>query len=77
MGMILIRIAAEQDFKRLFGDDIEVFFVYSGTGANVLGLQACLHPFEAVICSDMAHIHTDETGAPERNLNVEVDSIEK
>lgn len=60
--------AAEQDFKRLFGQDIEVFFVYSGTGANVLGLQACLHPFEAVICSDMAHIHTDETGAPERNL---------
>ncbi len=61
-------VAAEQDFKRLFGDDIEVFFVYSGTGANVLGLQACLHPFEAVICSDVAHIHTDETGAPERNL---------
>ncbi len=61
-------ISAEQEFKRLFGNDIEVFFVYSGTGANVLGLQACLHPFEAVICSDMAHIHTDETGAPERNL---------
>jgi threonine aldolase len=60
--------SAELEFKRLFGNDIEVFFVYSGTGANVLGLQACLHPFEAVICSDMAHIHTDETGAPERNL---------
>lgn len=61
-------VNAEQEFKRLFGNDIEVFFVYSGTGANVLGLQACLHPFEAVVCSDMAHIHTDETGAPERNL---------
>ena len=59
---------AEQAFKKIFGNDIDVFFVYSGTGANVLGLQSCLRPFEAVICSDVAHIHTDEAGAPERFL---------
>jgi len=64
--------AAEQEFEKLFGKDIEVYFVTTGTGANVLGLQSCLQPFEAVICSDMAHIHTDETGAPERNLQAKL-----
>jgi threonine aldolase len=64
--------AAEQEFERLFGKDIEVFFVTTGTGANVLGLQSTLQSFEAIICSDMAHIHTDETGAPERNLQAKL-----
>jgi len=59
---------AEQAFKSIFGNDIDVFFVYSGTAANVLGLQSCIRPFEAVICSDTAHINTDEAGAPERFL---------
>jgi threonine aldolase len=59
---------ATADFKEIFGNDIDVFFVYSGTGANVLALESCIRPYEAVICSDMAHIHTDEAGAPERHL---------
>lgn len=59
---------AVDDFRGIFGDDIEVFFVYSGTGANVLALESCIRPYEAVICSDLAHIHTDEAGAPERHL---------
>jgi threonine aldolase len=59
---------AENRFKSLFGAQAEVFFTYGGTGANVIGLQACLRPFEAVICSETAHIHTDECGAPERFL---------
>jgi threonine aldolase len=59
---------AEKAFKILFGEDIDVFFVYSGTAANVLGLESCMRSFEAVICSDVAHIHTDEAGAPERFL---------
>jgi threonine aldolase len=64
--------AAEAEFKRVFSDDIEVYFVTTGTGANVLGLQSCMKSYEAVICSDMAHIHTDETGAPERNLQAKL-----
>ncbi|MEX1188341.1 MAG: low specificity L-threonine aldolase [Bacteroidia bacterium] len=59
---------AEMAFKSIFGDDIEVYFVYSGTASNVLALESCIRPFEAVICSDVAHIHTDEAGAPERHL---------
>jgi len=53
-------------FKNLFGTDTEVFFVYNGTGANVLGLSAIMHSFNAVICSELAHINVDESTAPEK-----------
>jgi threonine aldolase len=52
--------------KERFGDDAEVLFVFNGTGANVVGLQSLLRPFEAVICAEGAHIAVDECGAPER-----------
>ena len=57
---------AIQDFKNIFGEDIEVFFVYNGTGANVLGLSAFLRPYQAVICAETAHINVDECGAIEK-----------
>ena len=44
---------------------VETFFVFNGSGANVLSLRACCRPWQAVVCSEHAHIHTDETGAPE------------
>lgn len=44
----------------------EVFPVFNGTGANVLSLTAMMPRWGAVICSSLAHIHTDEGGAPER-----------
>jgi threonine aldolase len=46
----------------------EVFFVFGGTAANVLGLGLMLRPFEAVICADSAHLNGDECGAAERVL---------
>ena len=49
-----------------FGDKAEVFPVFNGTGANVLSLTAMMPRWGAVICSSLAHIHTDEGGAPER-----------
>ena len=57
--------AAIEQFSKLFGE-CEVFFVFNGTGANVLSLQAMTQPFNSVICADTAHIHVDECGAPER-----------
>ncbi|MBZ5685099.1 MAG: low specificity L-threonine aldolase [Acidobacteriia bacterium] len=54
-------------FQEHFGDDIDVFFTFNGTGANVLGLQALNRPYHAVLCSDYAHIYTDECGAPEKH----------
>jgi threonine aldolase len=49
-----------------FGARAEVFPVFNGTAANVLSLQAMCQPWEAVICSDNAHAHMDEGGAPEK-----------
>lgn len=57
---------AVQHFKQEFGDGTEVFFVFNGTGANVLGLSTLTHSFHSVICADTAHIQTDECGAPEK-----------
>ncbi|WP_456509058.1 threonine aldolase family protein [Arthrobacter sp. TE12232] len=49
-----------------FGDGIECFPVFNGTGANVLSLQSLLPRWGAVICASTAHINMDENGAPER-----------
>lgn len=55
-------------FREFFGSDIEVFFVYNGTGANVLGLQALTRSHQAVLCAELAHINVDESTAPEKFL---------
>ena len=57
---------AIEKFKEHFGSHISVYFVFLGTGANVLSLQALTNSYNAVICADTAHIHTDECGAPEK-----------
>lgn len=52
-------------FKNLFGADIDVFFVFIGSAANVLGLKSITESHNAIICADTAHINVDECGAPE------------
>lgn len=52
--------------RQHFGGEVEAFFVFGGTGANVLGLESLARAHEAVICSEHAHIEVDECGAPER-----------
>jgi len=58
--------AAVSKFKRHFGADVEVFIVFNGTAANCLSLKALTESYHAVICTNVAHIHTDECGAPEK-----------
>lgn len=58
--------AARAKFRSVFGDDSETFFVYNGTGANVTSLAAAAAPFQAVICTETAHINVDECGAVQR-----------
>lgn len=53
-------------FQKHFGRDVAVFFVFGGTGANVLGLKAITNSYQAIICADTAHVNVDECGAPER-----------
>jgi len=53
-------------FKEKFGHETEVFFVFNGTGANVLGLSSVTRSFNSIICAETAHIQEDECGAPEK-----------
>jgi threonine aldolase len=57
---------AEELFRTHFGRDARAFPVFNGSGANVAALDAVTRSFEAVICTDVAHLHVDECGAPER-----------
>lgn len=56
----------EELLRRHFGDGARGFPVLNGTGANVAVLDALTRPFEAAICTEVAHMHVDECGAPER-----------
>jgi len=58
--------SAVEKFREQFGADVAVFFVFNGTAANVLSLQALTRPFHAVLCPESSHIYTDECGAPEK-----------
>jgi threonine aldolase len=49
-----------------FGGEVQVAFVFNGTGANVVGLASNARRWESVICPETAHLNTDECGAPER-----------
>jgi len=51
--------------RRLFATDCQVFFVFNGTAANSLALASLCRSYHSVVCHDMAHIETDECGAPE------------
>ncbi len=57
---------AVEVFRNHFGADSEPFFVMNGTGPNMTSLAAVTRPFEAVICTDCAHINVDKCGAPEQ-----------
>lgn len=63
------------NFQTLFGDNTEVHFVFTGTGANVLGINMLGHSFNAVICAETAHINVDECGAPEKFTGMKLLSI--
>ncbi|HUK24917.1 MAG TPA: low specificity L-threonine aldolase [Terriglobales bacterium] len=58
--------SAVRHFRRHFGAETGVFFVFNGTAANVLSLAALAEPFHAVICAEAAHLYVDECGAPEK-----------
>lgn len=52
-------------FCETFDADVDVYFVFNGTGANVLSLSSATQSFNSVICADTSHIYCDESSAPE------------
>ncbi len=57
---------AEQLFQTHFGENARIYFVFNGTGANTLCIDAMVQSHEAVICADTAHINVDECGSIQR-----------
>ena len=56
---------AKHKFCELFGD-VEVFFTFNGTGANVTSLSSAIKSHHSIVCAETAHINVDECGAPEK-----------
>lgn len=52
-------------FRDVFETDADVYFVFNGTGANVLSISSATQSFNAVLCADTSHIYCDESSAPE------------
>src|SRR5258707_14196919 len=51
--------------RQLFEVDCDVYFVFTGTAANALGLVQVFQPFHVGICHEPALIPTDEGWATE------------
>lgn len=66
----------QEVFRGHFGDGIQAFPVFNGTGANVVGLQSMLPRWGAVIAASTAHINVDEGGAPERMGGMKLLTVE-
>jgi len=64
--------AAIRRFAEVFGRAVSVWFVWGGSGANVMALASLWRPAGAVICTDIAHIHVDETASPERVAGIKL-----
>lgn len=66
---------AERKMKDVFGEQAASFFVFNGTGANSVALQAITRPFNSIICAETAHIYVDECGAPARMTGATVTPV--
>ncbi len=66
---------AVEKFKEHFGKNIKVYFMLTGTGANVLGLKTVTNSFNSIITAETAHINTDECGAPEKFTGCKIIAI--
>ena len=51
--------------RDIFETRCEVFFVFNGTAANSLSLASLCQSYHSILCHEVAHVETDECGAPE------------
>ncbi len=56
---------AEKLILHSFKESKKALFLPNGTGANVLALKLACKRYESVICTDIAHLHYQESGSAE------------
>jgi len=66
---------AKELFRKHLGESAEIFFVFNGTAANVLGLTGVTQSWNSIITAFSAHIEQDECGAPEKFTGCKVLSV--
>ncbi len=52
--------------ENILGGNCTAFFVFNGTGANIVALQGFLRSYNSVLAPESAHINVDECGAVEK-----------
>jgi len=67
---------AKNLFREQLGPQTEVFFVFTGTAANVLGLSGITRSWNSVITAYTAHLEQDECGAPEKFTGCKVLTVD-
>jgi threonine aldolase len=67
---------AKDILRKNLGESTEVFFVFNGTAANVLGISGITQSWNSIITSFSAHIEQDECGAPEKFTGCKVLTVE-
>lgn len=58
-----------------FQSQCKVLIVPTGTGSNILGLSLALRRHESVLCTDIAHIQYQETGAAESLIGCKLATV--
>jgi threonine aldolase len=67
---------ARELFKQHLGPGAEVYFVFTGTAANVLGITSVTRSWNSVVTAYTAHLNTDECGAPEKFTGCKVLTVD-
>jgi threonine aldolase len=67
---------AKKLFKEHLGEETDVYFVFTGTASNVLGLSTIARSWNSVITASTAHIEEDECGAPEKFIGCKVLTVD-
>jgi threonine aldolase len=66
---------AVEQLKHIFGKTSEVFFVYNGTAANILGLRTVTDSFHSILCAESAHLTVHECNGPENFIGCKLVNI--
>jgi threonine aldolase len=66
---------AIEQLKQVFGRQAEVFFVYNGTAANILGLKSVTDSFHSIFCAESAHLTVHECCGPENFIGCKLVNI--
>lgn len=67
---------ANRIFMHHFAQATEVFFVFTGTAANVLGISGITKSWNSIIAASTAHLESDECGAPEKFTGCKVLTVD-